>query len=525
MSSKIVLTVTEGPIMGKSFTFEEHDTFIFGRGSKCHMKMPKDDKYVSRYHFILEVNPPQLRVRDLGSMNGTHVNGTKHGGRGKGESPEQGRKKKFPEVDLENGDIIRVGKTSFKVDIVIAPSTKFASPKVVRDMRPTESIATVADCCVCGLHIPKSKRKECDWPGGKFICPPCRKKEEKFMEKLRESRKSTGGGCLSCGEKVEMESWEEELEFLVCENCLTVAKDDPLNLFKSILIDAGLKRKEKKPEIILKMNTFDVDAKPVGVGGFGATYRARSKVKGNEFALKLMLSQIPVYDNMRETFHREIEILVGMEHPNVAKITDFGSLGPAFYFFRDFLAGVGLDVLLKNNGGKLKVEEALPLVLDICEGIAFLHHKNICHRDLKPPNVLVVQEQGRSNAVLLDVGISKSFEKTGFSGMTLTQAVASDLGFTPREQVTNFKHVTPVSDVWSIGALFYHLLTGMCPRDFQPDQDPLDAILNNEVVPIQNRGVQIPEPIAKVINRALSENLEDRYRNASELKEAITNCK
>ena len=75
-----LLIVHTGPMKGKSFVFDEHDTFLFGRMSDCHACLP-EDKSVSRHHFILEVNPPDARVSDLGSMNGTYVNDVRHGGR------------------------------------------------------------------------------------------------------------------------------------------------------------------------------------------------------------------------------------------------------------------------------------------------------------------------------------------------------------------------------------------------------------------------------------------------------------
>lgn len=87
MPAKVMLEVTSGPIKGKVFSFEDHDTFLFGRTADCHIGLPKDG-CVSRHHFILEVNPPDARIRDLGSLNGTVVNDVKYGGRAPDESPQ-----------------------------------------------------------------------------------------------------------------------------------------------------------------------------------------------------------------------------------------------------------------------------------------------------------------------------------------------------------------------------------------------------------------------------------------------------
>src|SRR4026207_1055394 len=86
VTAKVVLNVVGGPLQGKTFTFDEHDTFIFGRAPDCHAQLPEATPPASRHHFILEVNPPDARVRDLGSLNSTHVNGTKYGGRAPNET-------------------------------------------------------------------------------------------------------------------------------------------------------------------------------------------------------------------------------------------------------------------------------------------------------------------------------------------------------------------------------------------------------------------------------------------------------
>ena len=116
VSAKVVLKVISGPIQGEVFQFENHDTFIFGRGEECHAKLPKD-RYVSRHHFLLEVNPPTASIRDLGSLNGTHVNGVCYGGRKARPASADGKPDPGPETDLRDRDVIIVGKTKIRVCI------------------------------------------------------------------------------------------------------------------------------------------------------------------------------------------------------------------------------------------------------------------------------------------------------------------------------------------------------------------------------------------------------------------------
>lgn len=116
MSASIQRRITEGSAKGKVFDFAAHDTFFLGRHPDCHVHLP-DDTFVSRHHFILEACPPQACVRDLGSRNGTYVNGRKIGGRKEGESPAQGARRAYPEVTLKHGDRIQVGDTALEVTV------------------------------------------------------------------------------------------------------------------------------------------------------------------------------------------------------------------------------------------------------------------------------------------------------------------------------------------------------------------------------------------------------------------------
>jgi tRNA A-37 threonylcarbamoyl transferase component Bud32 len=128
-ASSVKLGIVEGPMKGKVFTFAEHDVFVFGRMPDCHCHLP-DDPYVSRHHFLIEVNPPDCCVQDLGSLNGTHVNGKKHGGRNPDELPQEAARR-APVVNLKDGDVIRTGDTVFRVTVT-RPAVCAKCGKVLR---------------------------------------------------------------------------------------------------------------------------------------------------------------------------------------------------------------------------------------------------------------------------------------------------------------------------------------------------------------------------------------------------------
>src|ERR1017187_2801687 len=153
MAAKLTLVVSSGCMVGKAFVFDEHDTFVLGRALDCHVCLHDDDA-VSRHHFLLEVNPPDVCIRDLGSMNGTYVNGRKIGGRKKGETPEQGARQQYPEIHLNGGDEIKVGETIL----------------VLR-------VHASAFCCQCGSEIPEADKKKWALAANSFLCRSCREKQ------------------------------------------------------------------------------------------------------------------------------------------------------------------------------------------------------------------------------------------------------------------------------------------------------------------------------------------------------------
>lgn len=119
MVTQVTLTILNGKFSGKQYTFDSRTTCIIGRGSDCNIQLPNDAEHgsVSRYHCLLDINPPHVRIRDCGSKNGTYVNGKKIGQRAANLTQEQAAKLQFPEYDLQSNDEIKLGTVMLTVDI------------------------------------------------------------------------------------------------------------------------------------------------------------------------------------------------------------------------------------------------------------------------------------------------------------------------------------------------------------------------------------------------------------------------
>jgi serine/threonine-protein kinase len=489
LGAKVVLKVAEGPIQGQEFVFEEHDVFIFGRASDCHAQLPDTDLTASRHHFVLEIIPPIVRVRDLGSRNGTYVNGVKCGGRPEGETPEQGAKRKWPQIDLKDRDTISVGKTSFVVQ-VSAPAL----------------------CCDCGRLIPDAQRKTCAWVAGTFICPSCRQKAAKPGTPNTPPQPPR---CARCGGKLGGGTAPGRPADHSCESCQSQLHDDPSELLHQIL---GGRAGGKKPrENVIPGYTL---GKLLGRGGMGAVYLGTRERDRATVAVKVMLSEVAINETARASFRREIEVIKSLKHPNCVELFDHGSVGDGFFFAMEFCAGGNVLDFVGRQGGKLQPKLAVRIMLQALDGLAHAHRKGFVHRDIKPPNILLTNARD-GVAKLSDFGLAKSFQQAGFSGMTVTGRYAGTFPFMPREQLTNFKLVKPVSDVWSAGATLYFLLTGQVPRDLGPDDDPLDVILSGKVVPVRRRDPSIPKGLADVVDRAVRDKTADRFQTADEFRKAL----
>lgn len=253
----------------------------------------------------------------------------------------------------------------------------------------------------------------------------------------------------------------------------------------------------------------------LGRGGMGVVYKARQKSLNRLVALKLLAPERVGDAKFAERFAREAQALAALNHPNIVTIHDFGQAGGFYYLLMEFVDGVNLRQLLRAR--KFTPEEALAIVPPLCDALQFAHDRGIVHRDIKPENLLL-DKTGRVKVA--DFGIAKMLggdtgalspsevgERAGAKGDELTQNTALGTpGYSAPEQKTDPQRVDSRADIYSLGVVFYEMLTGELPgKRIEPP----------------SRKVQIDVRLDEVVLRALENKPELRYQQVSEVKTCV----
>jgi serine/threonine-protein kinase len=317
--------------------------------------------------------------------------------------------------------------------------------------------------------------------------------------------------CNECGKEISDEIISEESSAHVCKDCLRLQDTKPMGS-REFLIEGA----SEDDHLIKNIGDYEC-GEELGKGGMGAVYAATRKNDGRKIALKIMLAQIAVDQHSRDLFMREIDVMRKLHHQNLVELYDHGSVGSIFYFAMEYCEGGSVFDLIRVRRKPLSLSEAAPIAIQCLEALSYTHSEGFVHRDVKPQNILIKNDVAK----ISDFGIAKNFQNAGFSGMTDTGQFAGSLYFMPCEQLMTFKYSKPVSDVWSMGASLYYMLTTATPYDFSKRQSPAEVILYDKIVPIASREPQIPTKIAHVIDRAIAKDVNDRYQTAAEFREQL----
>lgn len=236
----------------------------------------------------------------------------------------------------------------------------------------------------------------------------------------------------------------------------------------------------------------------IGRGGMGAVYKARQPELDRLVALKILGPRSVRDPGFSERFTREARALARLNHPHIVAVYDFGHRDDLSYFIMEFVDGANLRQV--QRGGDLSPAEALAIVPQICEALQFAHNEGVVHRDIKPENVLLDQ---KGRVKIADFGLAKIVGRDP-RHLTLTQEghVMGTPHYMAPEQVEHPHEVDHRADIYSLGVVFYEMLTGELP-------------LGKFAAP--SRKVQVDVRLDDVVLRSLEKEPELRYQQVSEV--------
>lgn len=428
---RVTLHVVAGPQTGRDFTFDQHDTFMIGRSEDSQFCLPQD-RYFSRHHCILEIAPPQAFLRDLGSTNGTYVNGMR-----------------VDTAHLKSGDRIQGGETILEVEVSTGLEEFNDTARVAGATQP--SVVTIT--------------------------------------------------CLNCSVPASIEAADPDAKLsYICDDCRDKLKANPQPIPNYQMI------------------------RVIGQGGMGSVMLGRAESDGRAVAIKTLLPEVAVSEQSLKRFLREIEVAASLQHPNIVSYIDHGTHNGLVYLVTEFIAGMDAARLAKNRGGRLDYREMVSVISQTLSALDFAHAQGFVHRDIKEQNILVSGNFPQDVAKLTDFGLSKSFKQTGMSGVTMVGDVAGTIAYMPPEQVRDFKDVKPPSDIYAVGMTAYSLLTGAHALDIGPKAgiaETVKAIFEKPIIPVRSRVPDVPLHVASVIETALAKQVENRWRTAGAMREAL----
>ena len=251
----------------------------------------------------------------------------------------------------------------------------------------------------------------------------------------------------------------------------------------------------------------------LGRGGMGMVYKAFDPVLRRDVAIKTLLD---VSDpEALQLFHREYEVLAHINHPNIVEIIDIGEFvvegTERPYFIMPLLPGLSLGQLIKTASQRLTVERTVDIISQTCRGLQAAHEKGLIHRDIKPNNIIVLEDD---SVKIIDFGmahVADSRSRTGLKGTLIYMAP---------EQV-ELKPPSPLSDIFSLGVVAFETLTRRRPFEGASDRDIVQAIVNYIPPPVSDLNPMVSPNVARVIHKAMAKQPYHRFPNARDFGDTL----
>jgi serine/threonine protein kinase len=291
------------------------------------------------------------------------------------------------------------------------------------------------------------------------------------------------------------------------------------------LTTARLHKAAQRAALQLKeLGQYQLEEK-LGEGGMGVVYRGRHRMLRRPTAIKL-LHPDKTTDDAIARFEREVQLTCQLNHPNTIAIYDYGRTPEGiFYYAMEFLSGINLDTLIVRYGPQLE-GRVIYILRQVCGSLAEAHEICLVHRDIKPANIVLGCRGGESDvAKVLDFGLVKAIDHKKESSLTSAGAVIGTPLYMSPEAVESPDRVDGRSDVYSLAAVGYFLLTGTPPFE---GKSVIEICMHHSRTPPQKPSDRLKRLVSAdletVLLKGLAKNPHDRYQTAREFAEALAVC-
>ena len=249
----------------------------------------------------------------------------------------------------------------------------------------------------------------------------------------------------------------------------------------------------------------------IGEGGFGRVYAAADVRLGRKVAIKVIRPDLAGAKAFIERFRREGMALAKFRHPGIIPIFDIREAGGLIYYVMPLIEGKTLRAYLDKRGA-LAPKEAHRILLDLCDCLGATHRAGIIHRDIKPDNVIL--EGSLGSVLLMDFGIAKGIYD---STSTISGVMVGTPTYMSPEQAVGDDMIDRRSDIYSLGALAYHMLVGRPPFTGQSTHSVLAAHATDQARPIRVINPSIPKIFADAVEKCLAKDPEERFQTCADL--------
>ena len=253
----------------------------------------------------------------------------------------------------------------------------------------------------------------------------------------------------------------------------------------------------------------------IGDGGMGSVYLAKNKSIHQFVAIKMLHPQYSNNPLLRERFRNEAIMLSSLNHPNIVKFLNYVENDQGIFLIMEYVDGMTLEDHINKKSGLIVEERAYPMFRQILDAFSYAHKHQIVHRDIKPSNILIDRD---GNIKILDFGIAQILSETNDSGIK----GGGTASYMSPEQVHD-RPLDPRSDIYSLGVVFYQMLTGKPPYDLTA-LSPFDIkqkVLSEPLPPMRETYPYVAEELQGIINKAMGKEPVSRYQNCNEMKKDV----